>query len=205
MSHRNLNENEVHWKLTTGCTVIGPGCDSCPAMGGDSSHKTKIFPERLSIPASIKEPKIFYLSLGSDFFQDNVTEEFILNAFRIMIFNPMHKFVILTKRADRLRHLAPKLKLTDNMYIGVTVASKSCKHRMEALRTVKSKNRFISMAPLLEDLGELNLEGIKSVGVVEETWGPKRKIQQAWVDNIEKQCQEQDVLFNFDDAILWNK
>ncbi len=205
MSHRKLNSYEVHWKLTTGCTVIGPGCDSCPAMEGDSSHVTELFPDRLSEPTSTKEPKIFYLSLGSDFFQDNVTEEFILNAFRVMRFNPMHKFVILTKRADRLRHLAPKLNLTNNMYIGVTVASKSCKHRIDSLRSVKSNNRFLSMAPLLEDLGDLNMEGIKSVGIVEETWGPRRSVDKSWVDNIEKQCQEQDVIFNFHEAILWQK
>ena len=61
------------------------------------------------------------------------------------------------------------------------------------------------MAPLLEDLGDLNMEGIRSVGVVEETWGPKRSVDQTWVDNIEKQCQEQNVIFNLEDAILYKK
>jgi len=205
MGHRNLKANEVHWKLTTGCQEIGPGCDSCPAMHDDFSHVTKIWVDKLSEPSSIKQPKIFYVSLGSDLFQDNVNDEFIMDVFKVMNENPLHVFVILTKRSDRLRYLAPKLNCKNNMYIGVTVASQSCKHRMEALRTVESSNRFISMAPLLEDLGDLNMDGIRSVGVVEETWGPKRRIEQSWVDNIERQCQEQNVIFNLEDAILYKK
>lgn len=87
MGHRSLNSNEVHWRLTSGCTVIGPGCDSCPANVDDSFNVTKIYPDQLLIPAQTKEPKTFYLSIGSDFFQDDVPESFIIKAFRVM--NPI--------------------------------------------------------------------------------------------------------------------
>lgn len=203
MSHRKLNSNEVHWKLTTGCNEIGPGCESCPAMVDKDAHTIKIWPDRLSEPALMKEPKTFYLSLGSDFFQDEVPDELIFKAFRAMNFNPIHKFVIGTKRIERLQALAGKLKFTDNIYIGVAVVANSCKPRIDALRSIESNNRFLSMAPLLEDLGELNLEGIQLVGVVAESWGHKRGIQQSWVDNVERQCQEQNVNFTFGDALLW--
>lgn len=205
MSHRKLNGNEIHWRLTTGCTEIGPGCDSCPAMSNENPHVVKLWTDRLSLPSSTKERTLFYLSLGSDFFQDEVPDKFIMDAFRVMNVNPQHLFVVLTKRSGRLRQLAPKLLFGSNIYMGVTVASKSCKPRIEDLRTVKTDNRFLSIAPLLEDLGDLNMEGIRSVGIAEETWGPKRQIDQSWVENIERQCQEQNVIFKFEDAILYKR
>lgn len=205
MSHRKINLNEVHWGLTTGCMEIGPGCDSCPAMVDESSYILKTWPEKLREPSETKESKIFIVSLGSDFFQDAVPEQFIMDAFQVMNNNPQHKFQVLTKRSDRLRYLAPKINWSDNIYLGVQVSSKACKHRIEALRGIKNTNKWISMVPLLENLGYLNLEGINSVYVVEESWGPKRKVDDSWIDNIEKQCNRQGVEFKFEAGIIYSK
>lgn len=209
MGHRNLFPNEIHWKITTGCTEIGPGCDSCPSMPGNGFKNLEqkesgvhMHPDRLLEPSRNLYQKLFHVAMGSDLFHDSVTDEFIMNAFKVMNDNQLHAFSLITKRSDRLRYLASILKWTDNIHIGVTVSSASCKHRIDSLRVVKSNNKFVSAVPLLGHLGHLDLSQIQSFGVCEESWGPKRKIEQYWLDEIKKQCEEQDVNFDFSAAII---
>jgi len=213
--YRHLNGLAINWKIVTGCTDIGPGCDSCPSLhianektgipGHDFEHGfgVRLHPDRLTRPEETESSKTFYVALGSDLFHDSVPDEFIFLAFEIMNEQSQHRFEIVTKRADRLRYLAKKLTWGANIYIGVTVASKSCKWRIEALRTVLTKNRFISICPILEDLGTLDLNGIQVVGVVEESWGPKRKADSQWIKSIERQCQDTDVIFRHEQGVVY--
>ena len=209
MSSRELLKFEENWQIVTGCTEIGPGCDSCPSLqiadamegtpGHDFEHgfRVRLWPQRLPIPEYYKDPTVFYVALGSDLFHDFVPDEFIYKAFEVMNYNQNHLFEICTKRADRLAYFAKNLNWTPNIYMGVTVASKACKWRLDALRGIPAVTKYVSMCPLLDDLGELSLEGIDRVGVVEESWGPMRKVKSEWVENIRSQCSDQGVDFSF--------
>src|SRR5262249_61646898 len=57
--------------------------------------------------------------------------------------------------------------------------------------------RFLSIEPLLEDLGEINLEGIHWVIVGGESGPGARPMSQSWVVSIREQCERAGVPFFF--------
>src|ERR1035437_2532417 len=96
--------------------------------------------------------------------------------------------------ADFFEHNQPPR----NAWLGVTVEDK--KHgipRLDWLRRVPAVVRFISVEPLLEDLGEMNLNGIHWVIVGGESGPNARPMKQEWALNIKRQCEQQNVAFFF--------
>ena len=69
--------------------------------------------------------------------------------------------------------------------------------RIEDLRNSPAAIRFLSVEPLLEDLGELNLTGINWVIVGGESGPGARPIEREWVVSIREQCQAARVPFFF--------
>lgn len=215
MSHRELKHNEMNWEPVTGCTEISLGCDSCPSLAvakgnfGKPGHVfehgfgVRVWEDRLNLPMEVAESKTIFVCVGSDLFHDQVADEFIIKVFDVMTFASHHQFQVCTKRAERLAYLAPRLPWPENVFMGVTLATKSCLWRIDALRKTAAKVKYLSLCPLLEDLGKLNLKGIQEVGVVEESWGPKRKVKNRWVKNIQRQCQKQKVAFHFAPAVTY--
>ena len=68
---------------------------------------------------------------------------------------------------------------------------------MDALRESPAKVRFLSVEPLLEDLGKINLTGIHWVIVGGESGPGARPIESEWVESIQKQCAASRVPFFF--------
>lgn len=105
-----------------------------------------------------------------------------------------HIFQILTKRHKRLVELAPLLPWPDNVWMGVSVENQKYVHRVDYLRKVPAKVRFLSCEPLLGPL-ELNLTNIHWVITGGES-GPKhRPIEEEWVRSIRDQCQKEEIAF----------
>ena len=187
----------LNWTLTTGCENLGGGCESCPSMleykekGWD--YSIKMHPEELITPFILKEPKAFMVSFGSDLFHEGVSDEFIYEAFDVMRLSPQHTFEVITKRTERLKQMAPSLPWTGNIWIGTTVESRDVIGRIKDLQTVPAENKYLSFVPLLGDVGEVDLSGIKIASVQPETWGDHRPCEQSWIDNIEGQCDDQGV------------
>ena len=76
-----------------------------------------------------------------------------------------------------------------NVHLGVSVENK--KHgvpRIEHLRAVPAAVRFLSVEPLLEDLGVLDLTGIHWVIVGGESGPRARPMHEDWVRSIRDQC-----------------
>ena len=67
----------------------------------------------------------------SDLFHKDVPDEFIIKVFEVMNKASWHTFQVLTKRAERLEKIAPKLNWTQNIWLGVTVESKKNIFRIE--------------------------------------------------------------------------
>jgi protein gp37 len=65
------------------------------------------------------------------------------------------------------------------------------------LQQSPAKIRFLSIEPLLEDHGEINLSGIGWVIVGGESGPGARPMKRDWVVSIRKQCREQSVPFFF--------
>lgn len=107
---------------------------------------------------------------------------------------------LLTKRAPRIRACLPDDwgDGYDNVWLGVTV--EDCKHglpRIEQLRRIPAQMRFLSIEPLLEDLGELDLSGIHWVIVGGESGPRARPMDPEWVSNIQRQCAGTGTAFFF--------
>jgi protein gp37 len=134
----------------------------------------------------------------SDLFHEGIDDNFIGQIFSVINQAKQHQFQILTKRAERLAKFFDNRTIPDNAWLGVTVENKE--HglpRIDYLRRVDAKIRFLSCEPLLEDLGEINLKGIDWVIVGGESGAKARPMNIKWAENIQRQCENQSVKFFF--------
>ena len=134
----------------------------------------------------------------SDLFHKEVPDDFIKQAFEVIRQTPQHTYQILTKRAERLSKFFQSYEAPKNAWIGVSVENrKDGLPRIDELRNIPVHIRFLSIEPLLEDLGKIDLGGIHWVIVGGES-GPKaRPMKQEWAINVQRQCEQQKVSFFF--------
>jgi protein gp37 len=130
----------------------------------------------------------------SDLFHENVPLEFIETLFDTMEKAHWHTFQILTKRAERLAHLAPSLQWPNNIWMGVSVERQDCTFRVDHLRSVPAAVRFLSCEPLIGPL-ELDLAAIHWVIVGGESGPGARPMSIDWARSILLQCQQVGVPF----------
>ena len=201
---------EATWNPTVGCTKISPGCKHCYAEsmakrlkamgtpGYENGFKLTILPDRLSEPLMRKKPTVYFVNSMSDLFHKGVDDSYIAQVFDVIRKCPQHTFQVLTKRADRLATFFRTCDVPTNAWMGVSVEDRKYGvPRIECLRKVDARIRFLSVEPLLEDIGELDLTDIHWVIVGGES-GPKaRPMKLEWVENIRQQCEDQGVQFFF--------
>lgn len=201
---------EATWNPVVGCTKISAGCKHCYAdamakrlcamgtPGYENGFVLNMRPERLNEPLKRKKPTVYFVCSMSDLFHERVTTEYIHQVFDVIRQCPQHTFQILTKRASRLARMFANSPLPNNVWIGVTVENQ--KHglpRIAYLKKVQAKIRFLSVEPLLESLGKINLADIHWVIVGGES-GPKaRPMKPEWAEEVQIQCNEQGVQFFF--------
>ncbi|MDD5326278.1 MAG: phage Gp37/Gp68 family protein [Phycisphaerae bacterium] len=209
MKKSKIEWTESTWNPVTGCTKISTGCKNCyaermakrlQAMGQPNyrnGFKPTCHPHVLDLPLHWKKPQMIFVNSMSDLFHKQVPKDFVLKIFEIMNKAPQHTFQILTKRATSLEKLSSSLPWSENIWMGVTVENSDYKERIDCLRRTVAYVKFLSLEPLLDNVGVLNLEGIDWVIVGGES-GPKaRPIKASWVRDIQEQCKEQNVSFFF--------
>jgi len=201
---------EATWNPTVGCTKNSPGCKHCYAEcmsgrlkamgtpGYENGFKLTLLPERLDEPQRRKKPTVYFVNSMSDLFHKSVPNEYIKKVFDVIEKCPNHTFQVLTKRAERLASFFKDEVPPKNAWIGVSVEDKKYGvPRIDSLRNVDARIRFLSVEPLLEDIGILDLTGIHWVIVGGES-GPKaRPMKLEWIENVKEQCEEQGVQFFF--------
>lgn len=201
---------EQTWNPTTGCTKVSPGCKHCyaevmarrlQAMGAggyDTGFELAMHPGRLGQPLARKKPTVYFVNSMSDLFHEGIPDKFLDEVFGVIRATPHHTYQILTKRAERLPRYFARRKCPDNVWLGVSVEDRAYGlPRIDQLRRVKAHIRFLSVEPLLEDLGEINLRDIHWIIVGGES-GPKaRPMQPGWVESIRHQCDDAGVAFFF--------
>ena len=116
---------------------------------------------------------------------------------------PQHRYQILTKRADRMASYFASRTIPNNVWLGVTVEAKSSRFRIDYLRNLSASVKFLSCEPLVEDLEELNLEGIDWVIVGGESGSQARPMKESWALNIRKQVEAQGARFFFKQWGTW--
>ena len=200
---------ENTWNPITGCSKISEGCENCYAFRmalrlqkmGSSKYKNgfelTLHENCLNEPYSWKRPARIFVNSMSDLFHADVPLEYIQKIFSVMNNNPQHIFQVLTKRAERLSVIAPRVNWSNNIWLGVTIENHKHKDRIDELRVIPSNIKFISFEPLLADLGNIDLSGIDWAIVGGESGYGARPVQENWIINIKKQCETQGVLFYF--------
>ena len=205
---------DATWNPVRGCAKVSPGCKHCYAetfaerFRGVRGHPyeqgfdLRLVPEKLAEPFRWRSPKLVFVNSMSDLFQDGVPDEYILAVARVMAMANWHTFQVLTKRAERLRDMSfgpmQFAAFKAHIWWGVSVEDK--KHgipRIAHLQEASVEMRFLSIEPLLEDLGELDLKGIDWVIVGGESGPGARPMKKEWVTSVRDQCRIAGVPFFF--------
>ena len=210
MKPSRIEWTESSWNPVTGCTKISAGCAHCyaermarrlHAMGQPNyrnGFEVACHPDALGLPLKWKKSQMIFVNSMSDLFHRAVPARFIEEIFFTMNQARWHTFQILTKRADRLLQLAPRLKWTPNVWMGVTVENDKHVDRINRLREVPAAVRFLSLEPLLGPLPELDLTRIDWVIVGGESGPGARPMDPAWVLDLRDQCLNARVAFFFE-------
>jgi protein gp37 len=208
-AHSKIEWTEATWNPVTGCSKVSPGCKNCyaerlarrlQAMGNRSyanGFEVTLHPRLLELPLRWKAPRSIFVNSMSDLFHEQVPVEFITQVFEIMKKASHHRFQILTKRSHRLAELDKELPWSDNIWMGVSVESSDYVFRIDHLRRMGAKVRFLSLEPLLGPILNLSLDGIDWVIVGGESGPGARMMSSSWVLNIRDRCLKANVPFFF--------
>jgi protein gp37 len=205
----SIEWTNASWNPVTGCTKISRGCDNCYASAfaerfrGVRGHPyeqgfdVKLWPARLALPLMWDEPRKIFVNSMSDLYHEKVPITFIRQVFFTMNRAPQHVFQVLTKRAKRLLDVSSELTWTPNVWQGVSVETVEYYWRIDALRRVPAKIRFLSLEPLLGPMPNLNLKGIHWVIAGGESGRGARAMDVSWATEIRDQCVRARIPFFF--------
>ncbi|MBM9499213.1 phage Gp37/Gp68 family protein [Leptospira sp. 201903071] len=213
-SHSNIEWTDATWNPTRGCTKISAGCKNCYAetlaerFRGVPDHPfefgfdLRLVPEKLSDPIKWQMPKKIFVNSMSDLFHKDIPDEYIFKVFSVMKLADWHIYQVLTKRPERMRKLfdssLKEFASLNHIWCGVSVEDrKNGLPRIKTLQETNLSTRFLSIEPLLEDLGKFNLKKIDWVIVGGESGPRSRPIEESWVLSIKEQCKKNQVPFFF--------
>lgn len=215
MSDRSQIEwTDATWNPVRGCVKVSPGCKHCyaetfaerfrgvPGHPYEQGFDPRLVPKKLEEPLRWKSPRRIFVNSMSDLFQADVPDQYVASVAQVMVSANWHTYQVLTKRAERMRELLQgRLRFAaeqPHIWWGVSVENRE--HgmpRIGHLRQTLAQVRFLSIEPLLESLGRINLRGISWVIVGGESGPGARPMRPEWVRDIRDQCQNAGVAFFF--------
>jgi len=205
---------DATWNPVRGCTRITPGCTHCYAstfaerFRGVKGHPyeqgfdLRLVPEKLRDPFLWPSRRRVFVNSISDLFHKDVPDEYVVRVARVMALADWHTYQVLTKRSERMAEmLRTTLRFAaelPHVWWGVSVENR--KHglpRIDHLRSAPAAVRFLSVEPLLEDLGQVNLKDIHWMIVGGESGHGARPMHAEWVRSLRDQCRTANVAFFF--------
>jgi protein gp37 len=213
-ANSRIEWTDATWNPVRGCSKVSPGCAHCyaetfaerfrgvPGHPFEFGFDLRLVPEKLADPLRWSLPRRIFVNSMSDLFHEGVPDEYVARIGSVMVTANWHVYQVLTKRAERMaRALATHLRDAAgqaHIWWGVSVENRRVGiPRIDLLQSMPAAVRFLSVEPLLEDLGELNLAGINWVIVGGESGPGARPMDPAWVRNIRDQCASAGVPFFF--------
>jgi protein gp37 len=203
---------DATWNPVRGCVKISPGCAHCyactfaerfrdvPGHPYEQGFDLRLVPDKLTQPLLWRKPKMIFVNSMSDLFQEGVPDDYVEDVARVMTAAKWHTFQVLTKRSERMRDLLNTrigfAAKQPHIWWGVSVENQ--KHglpRIDHLRQSSAVQRFLSIEPLLEDIGTINLDGINWVIVGGESGTKARPMDISWARSIQLQCEQAQVAF----------
>jgi protein gp37 len=210
----SIEWTDATWNPVRGCTKISPGCAHCYAetfaerFRGVKGHPyeggfdPRLVPGKLHEPLRWQSPKMIFVNSMSDLFHEMVPDEYITSVAEVMVKARWHTYQVLTKRSSRMRTLLQtRLAFAasePHIWWGVSVENR--RHglpRVADLQAAPASVRFLSIEPLLEDLGPLDLSDIHWAIVGGESGPGARPMKREWVLQIRQQCRQEGVPFFF--------
>lgn len=216
MAESSIEWTEHTWNPVTGCTKVSPGCKHCyaetmarrlqamGAAGYERGFRLALHPERLEQPLRRHAPTVYFVNSMSDLFHAQVPDAFIEQVLAVCEATPQHTYQVLTKRAERLPRFFATRPVPPNVWLGVSVENR--RHgvpRVALLRQVQASVRFLSVEPLLEDLGPLDLSGLHWIIVGGESGAKARPMRTEWAEAVRRQALAQRVPFFFKQWGAW--
>jgi len=212
--HSKIEWTEATWNPVRGCTKISPGCKHCyaetfaerfrgvPGHPYEQGFDLRLVPEKLLEPLAWPSRKTVFVNSMSDLFHESVPDFYIRCVADVMLHTPWHTYQVLTKRASRLasmlRGSLADASCASHIWWGVSVEDQQYGiPRLDALRSAPAVTRFLSVEPLLEDLGDVDLAGIDWVIVGGESGAGARAMQPQWVHSILRACRKSGARFFF--------
>src|SRR5687768_17539167 len=176
-ANSKIEWTDATWNPVRGCTKISAGCKHCYAetfaerFRGVKGHPfefgfdLRLVPGKLGDPIRWNTPRKIFVNSMSDLFHPEVPDNYIERVCGVMLAAKWHTYQVLTKRAERMRQLLQtklrKAAAASHIWWGVSVENKAYGlPRIEHLRNAKPAIAFLSIEPLLEDVGKFNLKGI---------------------------------------------
>jgi protein gp37 len=205
---------DATWNPVRGCTKISPGCKHCYAQTfaerwrGTPEHPyeqgfdLRLVPDKLTDPLRWTRSRMIFVNSMSDLFHKGVPDTYVSAVFDTMLLANWHTYQVLSKRARRMREFTrrvlPNLPDHKHIWLGVSVEDRRWGiPRIDELRESAAGVRFLSIEPLLEDLGVLDLSGIDWVIVGGESGPGARPMEPAWALSLRDQCEDAGVPFFF--------
>jgi protein gp37 len=205
---------DATWNPVRSCTKISPGCKHCyaetfaerfrgvPGHPYEHGFDLRLVPDKLVEPLLWSAPRMIFVNSMSDLFQEDVPDWYVMLVARVMSLATWHTFQVLTKRSERMRDLlnGELAFAADQPHIWWGVSVENQRHgvpRIAHLRKARACVRFLSIEPLLEDLGTLDLDGIHWVIVGGESGHGARPMEAEWVECVRRQCDQARISFFF--------
>lgn len=230
MADTQIEWTDATWNPVAGCSLASAGCKNCyamqmarrlEAMGVDKykgltqkrgknvtwNGTVREDKKALQIPLKWRKSRKIFVNSMSDLFHEDVSDEFILSVWRVMLDTPQHNYQILTKRPERMKQIvSDKIKnVLPNVWLGTSVENSETTTRIDHLRATPAAIRFISFEPLIDSVGWVNLKEIDWAIVGGESGHKARPIKEEWIDEIHKQCEVYDTAFFFKQWGSWGK
>ncbi|HZZ26715.1 MAG TPA: phage Gp37/Gp68 family protein [Pirellulales bacterium] len=213
-ANSQIEWTDATWNPVRGCTNISPGCKHCyaatfaerfrgvPGHPYEQGFDLRLVPEKLAEPLKWSKAKMVFVNSMSDLFQQGVPDSYIRQVAVIMQMADWHTYQVLTKRAQKMREMLQTqlgyVAGLDHIWWGVSVEDRKYGlPRIEVLRQSPAAVRFLSIEPLLEDLGTIDLTGIHWVIVGGESGHGARPMEKSWVVSIQEQCCAAGIPFFF--------
>lgn len=220
MAKSKIQWTERTWNPVTGCTKISEGCRHCYAetmakrlQGMGQKRYTNGFQltlnrGALNEPLKVKKPSMFFVCSMGDLFHRDVPFDFIDKVMQTIEATPQHTYQLVTKRTDVMRDYfnTYRKNVPANVWLGTTLEHMDYNWRKVELSLIECDNvKFLSCEPLLGDLTDIILKNIDWVIVGGESGSQARPMRKEWIQNIQRQCKEQDVPFFFKQWGTWGE
>ena len=212
--HSSIEWTDATWNPVRGCTKISPGCKHCyaetfaerfrgvPGHPYEQGFDLRLIPRKLGEPLHWSKARMIFVNSMSDLFQEAVPDAYVIDVANVMAEADWHVYQILTKRSDRMSAMLngalKDFAKLDHIWWGVSVEDRQ--HglpRIDSLRSAPAKIRFLSVEPLLENIGPMDLSGIDWVIVGGESGRGARSMNVEWVRQLRSDCHRQNVAFFF--------